>query len=709
MIKMMAASLPPAREMRTMDNELTLYGSVGYSWWEEEYFTAKTVRTWLKGRTGDIVVRINSGGGIASEGQAIYTALIDYAGKVTVKVDGVAASAASLIAMAGDEIEMRLGAWMLIHDPATPWTLGRGTEEDHRKEADLLAVISNAYADIYAATSGMTREEARQVMKDETVLDGQMAVDMGFATRVEGAEVAIPAARFDYRMYANAPADLREASKDLGPVPGKAAVMAMIAGRARIQQKEPSMALKAQTPAEASPADDTTPKPDATGGQTPAVVTEPTPVETPVASMQAERARARRITESVAAAGLPITMATDLIGGGKSLETCLDEISAKWKEKGDVDTPMMGRETAKITRDEVDTRVEGMISALMGKNDGAAAEYRGLRLKSLAMHLAGPRKGFNDVESVRAGMTSITMMGGAIGVSDFSFITTSVMNRTLLAEYQRRAATWMAVSGAPLSAPDFRELLRVRFGGDFQMKKVLENGEYQNTTLVDEAEGVKLERRGRTIQLTFESIINDDMGALSRIPVEFAIAARLMENGMVWSLIRNNAVLKSDGLALFIAAHKNLAAVGSAISATSVGAARKAMWEQRALGVKDTDDFLNIEPDRLIVPPALELAALQFAQQTTPATDGTTNPFKATLSPIVVPNIGAAAAGGSDTAWYLVSSNYPPVATAYLDGYPAPTISTVEGMNPDIVTMNARHIFAAANTEFRGSYKNPGL
>ena len=175
---------------------------------------------------------------------------------------------------------------------------------------------------------------------------------------------------------------------------------------------------------------------------------------------------------------------------------------------------------------------------------------------------------------------------------------------------------------------------------------------------------------------------------------------------MVWALIRTNARLKSDNKALFHADHGNLGAA-AAISAASVAVARRSMWEQRAFGTSDKDDFMQVEPNRLIVPPALELVALQFTTVTTPASDGETNPYKSTLQPAVVPNLGAAA-GGSDSAWYLVSSDLPPVAHAYLEGYSAPTVQTIEGMNPDAVTMNARHIFGAALAEYRGTYKNPG-
>jgi hypothetical protein len=299
-------------------------------------------------------------------------------------------------------------------------------------------------------------------------------------------------------------------------------------------------------------------------------------------------------------------------------------------------------------------------------------------------------------------------MRGAHGTTDFSYITTEVMNRTLMNEYQRREPTWTAITGTPITAADFRELYSVRFGGDFQMKKVLENGDYEEAVLADQAEGLKVERRGRTITLTFEAVINDDMGAFSRIPREFATSARTMENSMVWSLIRDNAVLKSDNTALYhTATHKNLAASGTVISETSIALARRAMWEQTAFGSKDKDDFLELTPDLLIYPPAQELKAFQFTAATVPVTDATTNPFKATLRPITVPQLGASA-GGSDTAWYVFSSALPTVSVAYLQGYEAPTVSTTDGMNPDKVSMTARHFFGVAATEFRGTYKNPG-
>ena len=430
-----------------------------------------------------------------------------------------------------------------------------------------------------------------------------------------------------------------------------------------------------------------------------AAVVEPTAVDS-TAAIMAERQRAVDIQTMaqpyINSGRVAQAQVSQLISAGASAEAAATQLLALMADA----EPTATRSSVRVTRDEGETRMEGMIGALMGQSEGPASDFRGMRVRRLAIELSGANRSFSDVEAIRRGMTARTMAGGAHGISDFAYITTEVMNRMLMNAYQRRAATWTAVCGAPISAPDFRELHSIRFGGDFQLKKVLENGEYESATLADEAEGLRVERRGRTINLTFEAVVNDDMGAFARIPTEFAMAARMMESQMVWSLIRSNAPLKSDGVGLFDATRANTVAA-AAISVASVGAARKRMWEQRAFGSTDTDDFMQVDPNLLIVPPALEVDALQFVGATVPTKDADSNPFKTTLSAVTVPNLGLAA-GGHDNRWYLVSSDLPPIAHAYLEGYEAPTVVTVDGMNPDVVTMNARHMFAAAAVEPRG-------
>ncbi|SHE67754.1 ATP-dependent protease ClpP, protease subunit [Kaistia soli DSM 19436] len=187
-----------------VNDELVLYGYVGIaSWFDESGFTAREVIEALAEIEGDVVVRINSPGGIATEGSAIYAALVAHDGTVTVRIEGIAASAASVIAMAGEEIIMANGSLMMIHDPAG---VTIGTAADHRATAVALDVMAGAMARIYAKRSGKSVAEARAIMQAETWFDGSEAVAQGFATSDEtgGAiEAAVPI--FDYRSFQHAP------------------------------------------------------------------------------------------------------------------------------------------------------------------------------------------------------------------------------------------------------------------------------------------------------------------------------------------------------------------------------------------------------------------------------------------------------------------------------------------------------------------------
>lgn len=695
-----------------VNGEIVLEGDVVPSGFEDYFdggiITANLFRRALAMVDGDVVVRVNSAGGDPTEGEAIRAAIADHGAPVTVKVAGDAMSAASLMIMAADTIEMSPGSIMMIHDPSA---LTLGTSEDHRKSADVLDILADTYAGVYARRSGKSAAEMRTLMKSELYMGPAEAIAQGFADAISGdaddddrdpapelAAAEMSAARTRHAasitMVKRALVQHRPHNNS-NPTAAGGHHQAVMAATQEATMPDPAK------PAQASPKPETSPAVQMAAPNAPA----PEAVQSAV---MAERARATDIRKMAAPFMASGQLSQDdvdaVIADGTSADAAGQRFLAVMAA---AQPPVRHNARTEITRDENETRMEGMIAALAGQTDGPAEQYRGLRLKSLAMELSGPRRGYNEADAVRRGMMSTTMMGGAHGVSDFSYITTEVMNRNLIAAYDRRMATWSAVTGAPVTASDFRELAPVRFGGDFQLKKVLENGEYHEASLADEAEGLKVERRGRTISLTFEAIVNDDMGAFARIPSEFAMAARIMESSMVWSLIRSNAVLKSDGLALFHATHKNLAASGAALSATTVGAARKALWEMTAFKSKDPDDFLMIEPDRLLIPPALELAAGQFIAAVTPAKDSDANPFKSSLTPVTVPHLGTAA-GGSDTAWYLVSSDLPPIIHAYLDGYQSPTVQTIEGMNPDKVTMNARHIFGAAVGDYRGAYKNPG-
>ncbi|MFD2675996.1 head maturation protease, ClpP-related [Camelimonas lactis] len=191
-----------------INGDITLYGMVGADFddFSDDYFTARQVVEALAGLGNRrATVRINSGGGSAFDGLAIYNSLKAHKGGVDVVIDGIAASAASVIAMAGDSITMREGALLMIHEPAT-WSVGNAA--DLKRGADFLDMLGDKMAGIYSARTGNGVSEMRDAMRAETWMDGAIAVAMGFATSTEDAE-ALTVTAFDYRLYQNAPDTLK--------------------------------------------------------------------------------------------------------------------------------------------------------------------------------------------------------------------------------------------------------------------------------------------------------------------------------------------------------------------------------------------------------------------------------------------------------------------------------------------------------------------
>jgi ATP-dependent protease ClpP protease subunit len=158
---------------------ISIYDVIGEDWWTGEGVTAKRVAGALRGiGKADVTVNINSPGGDMFEGLAIYNLLREHPGAVTVKIMGLAASAASIIAMAGDRVEMGLGSFLMIHNS---WGMVVGNQNDMRSAAETFAEFDAAMADIYAAHTGLGTGEIAAMMSAEKWLRAAEAVEMNFA------------------------------------------------------------------------------------------------------------------------------------------------------------------------------------------------------------------------------------------------------------------------------------------------------------------------------------------------------------------------------------------------------------------------------------------------------------------------------------------------------------------------------------------------
>jgi ATP-dependent Clp protease protease subunit len=202
------ASTPAYRMVaKGEDAEIYLYGDIGDSWFGDGITATKFAED-LKalGKVANITVRINSYGGDVFQGLTMYRLLVDHPAKIDVHIDGIAASIASVIAMAGDAVHIAEAGFLMIHNA---WGIAAGDATEMRRMADLLEQSSSSIRDVYAGRTGNTDAAIKAWMDAETWFDSQAAVDNNFATDVvENLKVA---AKFDpskHRGLKHAPAAL---------------------------------------------------------------------------------------------------------------------------------------------------------------------------------------------------------------------------------------------------------------------------------------------------------------------------------------------------------------------------------------------------------------------------------------------------------------------------------------------------------------------
>ena len=157
---------------------LRINGVIAEQSWFDDDITPALFASELNNGSGDVTVWINSPGGDVVAAAQIYNLLIDYPGHVTVNIDGVAASAASVIAMAGDKVAMSPVSMLMIHNPAT---LAIGDKDELAKAMRMLESVKESIINAYQAKTGLSRAKLSKLMDAETWMDAGAAIDMGFA------------------------------------------------------------------------------------------------------------------------------------------------------------------------------------------------------------------------------------------------------------------------------------------------------------------------------------------------------------------------------------------------------------------------------------------------------------------------------------------------------------------------------------------------
>lgn len=344
-------------------------------------------------------------------------------------------------------------------------------------------------------------------------------------------------------------------------------------------------------------------------------------------------------------------------------------------------------------------------------------------LKEAFSAITGRRFGYDDPDIARAIIAEASAFAGddallaeAITSSTFGEVLGDSIRRRMLQVYNEPDwQTWRLIAGpniVPLT--DFRTNHRMRMGGYGDLPVVPEGAPYQPlTSPTDEEATYAPSKRGGLESITWETIRNDDMGAVRRVPIELAIADRATLYHLVWNtFIRDNAIATYDATALYHANHANLGT--SALSAASLLAAENAMRDQKRYGVADRTMGASNRPRFIAIPNELRDTAFRLVSSSTAV--GATN------NAATEPNIFA---GGGYTIivvddwtdpndWYLFAdpAQVPTIEVGFLDGREEPELFVQDAatvgstFTADKVTYKIRHVYGAAIVEHRGTYKN---
>ena len=683
---------------------LTLHGDVGFD------ITPKDVAAALKGAEGkNIAVSLNTYGGDAFAGFAIHNMLARHPGQKTIMVEGVAASAGSIIAMAGDKIIMPDNAFMMIH-PAQGWAVGDADQARHL--AGLLDDITGAARRIYATRTGLPEDEVAALMAAETWFTAEQALAKGFAT-----ETAAPAeVRLDARRLAllpNLPAALAVLTSPAAPVQPQ-----------EIRPMDADVNLAVQHPVSpvlaAAPA-------------TPAVpVAAASPAAPALATMEEVEAIAAR---AKLGAGFVLAQLKAKATPDQARDAALDALAAQG--------PQLTGDRIVVGRDARDTKRELMAEAIahmaspgrVTLSDGAR-QFRGLRLLQLAelcLNDAGIRtRGKTPYEIAEMALSpgaSGIRMAGEHSSSDFTNILANTASKALRDAYtetQRTFTPWTQ----RMDLPDFKSFTSTALSAFGALRPVLEGGGINYTSASDSGQAWALARYNGGIAITYVAMVNDDLNAFSRLPMLAAAAAARLENDLVYKVLLANGTMTETSGALFNATatttaggHANLY-TGSTSDMTvdadgiaAMGMLEKYINNQRAPVAKGPGlgPAMRLRGRYLLVPPALSTVARQlFSPELTAGTPGVINVFRGQYQVILEPalglgvTIGDTTTAGSDTAYYLIADGIDTVHWGYLRGENGPAISNMADFDTDGMKLKVTHNFGAAAVEWRGMAKSAG-
>lgn len=441
------------------------------------------------------------------------------------------------------------------------------------------------------------------------------------------------------------------------------------------------------------------------------------PVDTQ-AVIAAERTRATDIMTVARQAGLDNDWAVRLIGEGISTDQARAQALEAVASRA---TSRVPAQVAGAQQDEGDTQRRLLANALehragvtgVALEDGAR-QFRGFRMVDFARQAieigGGSHRGLTAFETFREAMRlgSINRMQVRAGMhttGDFPDLLANTASKMLRASYGSAPKTFTPWTSR-VNLPDFKTFKTVSLSGAPALAEIEEDGEVTYGEFGDAAESWYLLRYGKALAITYKALVNDDMSGFTRLPAMWGAAAARKESDVVYAILTANAAM-SDGTALFHADHSNTT-TGALTSVDTTGLPNfGSAVKKLRLQTAPNGEILNLPARFLIVPVALEIAAMQlFSATVVPSTTSAANPYRGQIEIVAEGRLDATSA-----VQYYVASDPNLIDTihyGYLEGEAEPVISSEIEFDTDGMSTKVMHNFGAKAIDWRGLVYSSG-
>lgn len=596
--------------------------------------TAQKVKAMVVGQL-PVTVHINSPGGSVTDALAIYSILRKHQGHITAVVDGLCASAATIVALAADEIVMAEHSLLMVHNP---WTVASGDAAQMRKTADTLDVASREMVALYTERTGLSGDKVSAIMGAETWFNAYEAVEAGFAHRIDNAERNKP------RLAATAMSFLATVVR--APEAATQSLQRLTDSREAHRQKLTALC------------------------DGPFGFPNNENVQRLKASKDFMTYSTQQAREKILAALAEGTTPT-----GSSLLCAHGHVS-----------------NGNIVRD-------GMVDALSTRLGFAQAQDNNNPFRTMSLIEMARAALTERGVGVASYSTKAHLVGAAFthSTSDFGNVLMDVSEKAMLRGWQNSGETFPLWTKKG-SLTNFHPAHRVGISGFPTLPRVREGAEYKHVTCDDRGAPIALATYGGLFGITRQAIINDDLGAFNTIPANLGRSAHRTIGDLVYSILADNANFV-DGKPLFSTDHGNTSDVASLMSPDALGELRRQMRLQRdAFGAS-----LNISPSFVIVPAALESAAIRVLNSTSISgpdmNSGIANPVNNMGNLIVESRLDSS----TIPYWYLAAEQgADTIEVAYLDGVDVPYLEQQEGWTSDGVSFKVRIDAGVAPLDYRG-------